>query len=105
VTFTSPPLRHPQPFLTPKPLDLLVIDDPTLAAGVMVGRPKPAAGMVLGVVAQPGPQGGVRVLVGIGAGLVSLSGAVLPGHAASEPLADPQHPLKATNGHPLAFRA
>src|SRR5271166_6800033 len=43
VTFTSPPLRHPQPFLTPKPLDLLVIDDPTLAAGVMVGRPKPAA--------------------------------------------------------------
>ena len=28
----APVLRHPQPFLAPKPLDLLVIDDPSLMA-------------------------------------------------------------------------
>jgi hypothetical protein len=31
--------------------------------------------------------------------------AVLPGHAASEPLADPQHTLEVTNGCPPALRA
>ena len=37
--------------------------------------------------------------------LVSLGGAVLPGHAAGEPFADPQHALEVTNGCPPAFRA
>ena len=32
--------------------------------------------------------------------VVSLGGAVLPGHPASEPFADPQHPLQVTNGRP-----
>src|SRR5277367_2068767 len=105
VTFTSPPLRHPQPFLAPKTLNFLVIDDPTLAAGVMVCRPKPAARMILGVVTQPPPQRSIRILKGVGDGLVSLSSAVLPGHAASEPFADPQHTLEVTNGRPPAFRA
>jgi hypothetical protein len=36
---------------------------------------------------------------------VALSGAVLPGDAAGEPFADPQHPLEVTNGCPPAFRA
>jgi hypothetical protein len=34
-----------------------------------------------------------------------LSSAVLPGHAASEPFTDPQHPLQVTNCRPPAFRA
>ncbi len=34
-----------------------------------------------------------------------LSGAVLPGHAAGEPFADPQHALEVTNSSPPAFRA
>jgi hypothetical protein len=105
VALTSPPLRHPQPLLAPKTLNLLVIDDPTLAAGVMVCGPKPATGMIPGVVTQPLPQRGIRILGGIGDGLVSLSSAVLLGHAASEPFTDPQHPLKVTNGRPPAFRA
>ena len=70
MTFTSPPLRHPQPFLAPKTLNFLVIDDPALAAGVMVCRPKPAAGMILGVVTQPPPQRSIRILKGVGDGLV-----------------------------------
>jgi hypothetical protein len=51
------------------------------------------------------PQRSIRILKGVGDGLVSLSSAVLPGHAASEPFADPQHTLEVTNGRPPAFRA
>jgi hypothetical protein len=86
-------------------LDLLVIDDPSLTTGVMVGGPEAATRMILGVGAKPGPQRGVRIFWGRRVGFVALSGAVLPGDAASEPFADPQHPLKVTNGRPPAFRA
>jgi hypothetical protein len=44
VAFTSSRLRHPQPFLAPKTLDLLVIHYPALGAGVMVCRPEPRRG-------------------------------------------------------------
>ena len=105
VAFSSSPLRHPQPFFTPKPLDLLVIDDPALSPGVMVSGPEPPAGMILGVVPQPRPQRGIRILRCRRGGFVALGGAVLPGHAAGEPFADPQYPLEVTNGRPPAFRA
>ncbi len=82
-----------------------MIDDPAFSAGVMVGRPEPTARMILGLLAQPGPQRGIRVLGSIGRRFVALGGAVLPGHAAGEPFADPQHPLQVTNGCPPAFRA
>jgi hypothetical protein len=36
---------------------------------------------------------------------VALGGAVLPGDAAGEPFADPQHALEVMNGCPPAFRA
>jgi hypothetical protein len=36
---------------------------------------------------------------------MTLGGAVLPGNAAGEPFADPQHPLQVTNGCPSMFRA
>ena len=36
---------------------------------------------------------------------MSLSSAVLPGHAAGEPFTDPQHALEVTNGCAPAFRA
>jgi hypothetical protein len=105
VAFTAASLRHPQPFLTPKTLNLLVIDNPSFASGVMVGRPEPATGMVLGVGAQPASQGGIGILWRVRRGHMALGGAVLPGHPAGEPLANPQHPLEVTNGCPSAFRA
>ena len=36
---------------------------------------------------------------------MALGGTVLPGDAAGEPFADPQHTLKMMNGRPPAFRA
>ena len=71
----------------------------------MIGGPESTAGMILGVVAKPGPQRRIRVLRGRRGGFVALGGAVLPGHAAGEPFADPQHTLEMTNGCPPAFRA
>ena len=82
-----------------------MIDDPALSAGVVVGRPEPAARMILGVSAQPLPQRGIGIRGDRRNGFVALGGAVLPGDAAGEPFADPQHPLEVTNGCPPAFRA
>ena len=78
---------------------------PALTTSVVIGGPEPTTRMVLGILTQPGPQAGVGILRSSRYGLVSLSGAVLPGHAAGEPLADSQHPLQVTNGRPPAFRA
>jgi hypothetical protein len=105
MAFAPSALRHSQSFFAPKPLDLLVIDDPPVCTGVVIGGPEPAPGMILSVLAKPAPQRGVRILRSSRSGFVSLGGAVLPGHAASEPFADPQHPLEVTNGYPPAFRA
>jgi hypothetical protein len=82
-----------------------VIHDPTFSAGLVVGGPKPAAWMGLGVRTQPVPQRSIRILRRAKDGLVSLGATVLPGHAAGEPFTDPQHPLEVTNGRPPAFRA
>jgi len=40
----SSPLRNPQPFLPPKPLHLIVIDDPAISASVVVSGPEPRRG-------------------------------------------------------------
>jgi hypothetical protein len=69
-----------------------VIDHPALTAGIVIRRPESAAGMLLGILTQPSPQGRVRIVRRSRDGLMALSGAVLPGHAAGEPLTDPQHP-------------
>jgi hypothetical protein len=105
VAFTASPLRHPQPFFPPKALDLLVIHCPAFGTGIVVGRPEPATGLVFGVLAQPLPQRGIRILRRRRGRLMTLGGTVLPGNAAGEPLADPQHTLEVTNGCPPAFRA
>jgi hypothetical protein len=105
AAFAPPPLRHPQTLIAPQSLDLLVIDDPALAAGIVAGGPKPATRMSASVGAQPRPQSGIRILRRDRGGFVSLGGSVLPGHAAREAFADPQHPLEVTNGRPPAFRA
>ncbi len=105
MAFAASPLRHPQTFFTPKPLDLLVIHLPAFPAGVVIGRTEPTTRMVLGVLTQPGPQRRIRILRGGRHGFVALSGTVLPGHAAGEPFTDPQHPLEVTNGRPPALRA
>jgi len=59
VAFLSSPLRRSQAFLAPNPLNLLVIDDRAFAAGIMVGGPEPATGMILRILTQPHPQCGV----------------------------------------------
>ena len=105
VAFAASTLRHAQSFLAPKALDLLVIDCPAFGAGVVIGRSEPSPWVVLGVGAKPGPQRRIRVLQRVRDRLVSLGGTVLPGDAAGEPFADPQHVLKVTNGCPPAFRA
>ena len=105
AAFAAPPLRHPKTLFTPKALDLLVIDDPTLAAGIVIGRPKSTSRMIPGVLAQPDPQRLIRVFGCYRDGLMALGGTVLPGDAAGEPLTDPQHPLKVTNGRPPTLRA
>lgn len=105
MAFSASTLRHSQPFFAPKALDLLVIDCPAFGAGVVIGGPKSTSWMVLGIGAKPVPQSGVRVLRCRRGGLVALGGAVLPGDAAGEPLADPQHALQVTNGCPPTFRA
>jgi len=105
VAFTTPPLRHPQSFVAPKSLDLLVIHMPALTAGIVIGGPESAARMVLGVGAQPGPQRRIRVGRCCRCGLMPLGSAVLPGDAAGEPFTDPQHPLEMVYGRPPGFRA
>ena len=82
-----------------------MIDHPALTAGIVIRRPESAAGMLLDILAQPSPQGRVRIVRRSRDGLMALSGAVLPGHAAGEPLTDPQHPLEVVNGRPPALRA
>jgi hypothetical protein len=105
VAFTAATLRHPQPFLTPKPLDLFVIDIPTLGAGIMIGGPKPTTRMVLGPGTQPFPQRGIQILRRGRHRRVSWGGAVLPGNPAGEPFTDPQRSLELVHGSPPAFRA
>jgi hypothetical protein len=82
-----------------------MIDRPALSTSIVVGRSKPAARMILRVSAQPRSQLRIGIRLSGRERFVALGGAVLPGHAASEPLADRQHPLEVTNSHPLAFRA
>jgi hypothetical protein len=94
----------PQSFVAPKALDLLVVDGPALGAGIVVGGAESAAAMFFGVLAQPSPQGGVWIIWCPRDGLMTLGGAVLPGNAADEPFADPQHPLQVTNGCARTFR-
>ena len=49
VALTPAPLWHPQPFLTPKTLNLLVIHRPAFASGVVVGRPETTPRVLLRV--------------------------------------------------------
>ena len=98
VALAASPLRYPQPFLTPKPLNLFVIHDPALIAGVVIGRPEPTTWMAAGILAQPSPRGGIGIPRSRRGGFESLGCAVLPGHPAGQPFTDPQHALKVTNG-------
>jgi hypothetical protein len=84
VAFPSAPLRNPQTFFTPKPLDLLVIHCPALPAGIVIRGPESATGMILGIVAKPGPQRGIGILGRGRDGFVALRSAVLHGHTAGK---------------------
>ena len=104
MAFAASPLRQPKSLLAPKALDLLVIDLPAVTTGIVICGPKPPPGMLLRVLAQPRPKRSIGIIRRGRDGLVALSGAVLPGHPAGEPFADPQHPLEVTNGCPSTFR-
>jgi hypothetical protein len=78
---------------------------PALAAGVVIGRPEATTGMVPGVPTKPVPQCGVWIAWCRRGGFVTLGGAMLPGDAAGESLADPQYQLEVANGGPPPFRA
>ena len=105
VALAASPLRYPQPFLTPKPLDLLVIDHPTLGTNVVISRPKSASWMGAGILAQQRPQTRIRIGHGGGRRLASLGCSVLPGHPAGEPLTDLHRGDELINGRPPAIRA
>jgi hypothetical protein len=81
--------RHPQAFVTSKPLALLVIDDSAPSACVVVGGAEPTAWMAIGVPAQPSPQGDVGIIWCHRDGFTTLGRAVLPELRAAEPFADP----------------
>lgn len=105
MAFAAAALRYSKPFFAPKALQLLVIDCPAFSAGVVMRRSEPTPGVVLGVLAEPGSQGGIGIPCRGRHDCVSLGCAVLPGHAAGKPFADSQHALEVTNGRPSAFRA
>ena len=71
----------------------------------MANGPEPGAGMIPGQSrsqARSGASGSSDVIKG---GLLTLAGAVLPGYATGEPLADVQRALDMLDGGPPAFRA
>src|SRR5690606_9195523 len=45
--FAAPPLRDTEALVTPEALDLLVVHDPALSAGIVIRASVPVAGMVL----------------------------------------------------------
>ena len=94
MVLTPPPLRHTQTHLTLKQLDLLVIHCPALTAGIAISRPQAAPGKLLGVPAQPDPQGGIRILRAGCDRFVALGGAMLPGDAAGNRSLTPKRPLE-----------
>lgn len=83
----------------------VVIDIPTLGAGIMMGGPKPTTRMVLGPGTQPFSPRGIQILRRGRHRRVSLGGAVLPGNPAGEPFTESQHSLELVHGSPPAFRA
>lgn len=92
VAFAPPPLRHPHALFAPKPLNLLVVHVPAVAAGIVINRSEPAPRMIAGVGAQPCPQRRIRILGRVRHRFVPLRSAVLPGNAAREPFTDPLAP-------------
>jgi hypothetical protein len=101
----APGLGHPEPFVAPQPLNLLVVHRPALTAGIMVSPAMAPPRVGLGVVPQPLSQSGVRVGRCGRGGLVSLGGSVLPGHPTGEPFTQTHHVDEVVHGRPPACRA
>jgi hypothetical protein len=86
-------------------LQFLVVDDPALAARVVIGGAESPPQMILGVVMQPCPQTGIGIGRRLGLGLAALGCSVLPGHPAGEPFTHAHHRDEAVHGRPPACRA
>lgn len=97
--------RHAQALLAPQPLNLLVVDHPTLGAGIVIGAAMTPASMLAGIVAQPLPQPTVGVLDRVTSWRVALCGPMLRDYPTREPLTEPHHPLQVVNGNATAGRA
>src|SRR5258705_10528292 len=86
---------HAQALLAPQPLNLLVVNHPTLGARVVIGAAMTPAWMLAGILAQPLPHATIR-----GPDLVTtrhgaLGGPMQPDHPTREPLTHPHHPAAA----------
>src|SRR5258705_3352170 len=82
---------HAQALLAPQPLNLLVVNHPTLGARVVIGAAMTPAWMLAGIVAQPLPQATIRVLDRVTSRHVALCGPMLPDHPTREPLTHTHH--------------
>ena len=100
--FASAALRHPPPLFAPEPLDLLVVDIPALATGIVIRGSKPTPWMVFGVLAQPRPQLRVRIGHGGAYRFSSLRCSVLLGHPAGGPLTHTHARHEVVHGRPPA---
>lgn len=103
-TFAAPPLRHPQPFLPPQALHLLVIHPPPLIAGVVIGATAPLLGRVFAQrrsCARNAASGSEAVCAAGGRRWVLRC---CPGHPAGEPFTHPEQALQVSHGRPPAFR-
>jgi len=98
-------LRDAEALVAPQPLDLLVVDKPAFAAGIVVGAAMAPPGVGFGVVAQPLPQCGVQVDGCAVDWLMALSCSVLPGHSAGEPFTHPHRVDEVVHGRAPACRA
>ena len=103
--FAATPLRDAQPFLAPEPLDLLVVHDPPLAAGIVVGPAVSPPRVLLRIRPQPVPQRQVRVGCRLTLERATVCGPAQPGQTARHSFAHPQLALEVVDGGAAPARA
>ena len=94
--------RHPQPLLTPQPLDLLAVHQPALVADSRPREPVAPARMLPRELPQPDAQ---RFVAIVAVALSPLRGAVLTGDPARPPLRQRKPLLQHRHGLASARRA
>ena len=103
--FATPPLQDAEALVTPEALDLLVVHDPALGAGIVIGAPVPVAGVLLRPGSQPVPQRLVRVCGRVALERPPVRGAGQPGQTARHPFTHLQCPDQVSDGGAAPARA